>query len=112
MGQRSAQILERPLALAHGELVSAMRPLLALLGLVALALPMAAHAGPPFVTDDPEPVDYGYWEINNAVMSRAVAGGTQGASLIDANYGALPGLQLHVQPQLAYVRTSSGSHFG
>jgi len=24
----------------------------------------SAHAGPPFVTDDPEPVSPGGWEIN------------------------------------------------
>lgn len=31
----------------------------------ALALTAAsAFAGPPFRTDDPEPVDYQHWEIN------------------------------------------------
>ena len=36
---------------------------MALTLLVALA--SEASAGPPFVSDDPEPTDTGYWEIYN-----------------------------------------------
>jgi hypothetical protein len=84
-----------------------------LLGLLALTVPMAARAGPPFTTDDPEPADYHHWEINYALMGSAVQGGGMGTlPNIDANYGALPDLQLHLQPQFAYVRTPAGSHIG
>jgi hypothetical protein len=38
----------------------------------ALAAPTPGMAGPPFVTDDPEPVEYGHWEINNAVVGTLV----------------------------------------
>jgi len=63
----------------------------------------AAHAGPPFVTDDPEPVENGHWEINSAVTGIHTQGGTNGfAPQIDANYGPAPGVQLHLQPQMAY----------
>jgi hypothetical protein len=72
-----------------------------------------AIAGPPFVTDDPEPADFRRWEVNYALTGTLAEGGG-GASLplIDANYGALPDLQLHVQPQLAAVRTNGRARFG
>lgn len=68
----------------------------------------SAFAGPPFITDDPEPVDYRAWEINyGATYLRA--GGVSSGSLpsVDINYGFLPGVQLHIQPQMAYVRGPS-----
>jgi hypothetical protein len=37
-----------------------------LIGLCAVALCASmepAFAGPPFITDDPEPVDLGHWEV-------------------------------------------------
>ena len=61
-----------------------------------LALPTAAWAGPPFVTDDPEPTDLHKWEIYTfAGFSRA-----DGVSALDAgvdlNYGAVKDVQLTV----------------
>ncbi len=56
----------------------------------------AAWAGPPFLTDDPEPVELGHWEIYGAAewsWARRAASGT--LPHLEANYGALPGLQLH-----------------
>jgi hypothetical protein len=56
-----------------------------------------ARAGPPFLTDDPEPVGPGHWEFYAASQwawsSRAAAGTSPHFEL---NYGAAPGLQLHV----------------
>jgi len=75
------------------------------------ALP--AHAGPPFITDDPDPPELGRWEVISTVTGTLVHGGGDASlPLIDANYGALPDLQLHIQPQMAYVRTPEGTHFG
>lgn len=56
-----------------------------------------AQAGPPFVTDDPETVDYGHWEVYgfSAGAYRASDFTGVGPSL-EVNYGALPGIQLHV----------------
>ncbi len=72
-----------------------------------------ALAGPPFLTDDPEPVDEQHWEINTAFTRTATDDERSGsAPVIDANYGAAPDLQLHIQPQLAYSRTSKGTQFG
>ena len=79
--------------------------------IMLLALP--AKAGPPFVTDDPEPPELGHWEVISAVTGTLVrGGGDAGLPLIDANYGAAPGLQLHIQPQMAFVRTPEGTHYG
>lgn len=72
-----------------------------------------AMAGPPFITDDPEPVDFGTWEVNYG-LTYLRAAGVSGGSLasFDINYGAYPGVQLHVQPQLAYGRGAYGRTVG
>lgn len=54
-------------------------------------------AGPPFLTDDPEPVELGHWEFYVAsqwTILRHAGSGT--APQVEVNYGALPELQLHV----------------
>lgn len=54
-------------------------------------------AGPPYLTDDPEPVALGHWEFYAASqwsIARNAAAGT--APHVEVNYGALPELQLHV----------------
>jgi hypothetical protein len=38
------------------------------LAVLALLSAAPALAGPPFVTDDPEPVDYQHFEINTAMQ--------------------------------------------
>ncbi len=62
-----------------------------------LLLPAAARGGPPYVTDDPEPVELRHWEVYLA--SQATFGGgevTATSPHVEVNYGAAPGLQLHV----------------
>jgi hypothetical protein len=66
--------------------------------LAALLMSFAgrAWAGPPFLTDDPEPVAAGHWEFYAAAewsWARESASGT--APHFEVNYGAMPGLQLH-----------------
>ena len=69
----------------------------------------AALAGPPFVTDDPEPVDYGHWEVYIASeRAQGTDGVTGTAPHMEVNYGALPELQLHVIAPLAYAGTVGG----
>lgn len=82
--------------------------------LAAAALASAsAHAGPPFVTDDPEPVDLHAWEINyGATWLRTMDGSGGALPGIDVNYGALPNVQLHAQPQIAYTRGPGGNAIG
>ncbi len=79
----------------------------------SLAAPLRALAGPPFVTDDPVPVDYGGWEINNALLGTLVRGGAlAGLPSIDINYGAYPGIHLHLQPQITAVWGPTGNEAG
>jgi hypothetical protein len=68
-----------------------------------------AWAGPPFLTDDPEPVELRHWEFYAATQwsaERHAASGT--APHVEVNYGALPNLQLHVIVP-AVLAWSSGS---
>ncbi len=70
----------------------------------------AGHAGPPFVTDDPVPVDLGKWEINNFANSTFAGGALQGNLFaVDANYGAAENLQLHLQIPSAMAQWSGAS---
>jgi len=54
----------------------------------------AAWAGPPYVTDDPEPTELGRYEIYLFAGGTATRGGSDGAGGIDFNYGAAEDLQL------------------
>ena len=55
------------------------------------------YAGPPFFTDDPEPVDYRHWEIYLASQYLSTKDGSSGTlPHLEANYGAYPNLQLHI----------------
>jgi hypothetical protein len=56
--------------------------------------PGAALAGPPFVTDDPEPTDTGHWEIYNYVQGTELPGSLYGQGGLDINYGGAKDLQL------------------
>jgi hypothetical protein len=53
-----------------------------------------AEAGPPFVTDDPQPTDAGHWEIYNFVAGGPVGAVMTGQAGLDLNYGAHDNLQL------------------
>ena len=54
----------------------------------------AALAGPPFVTDDPQPTDLHKWEIYNFVGGEHVDGQTSTNVGLDLNYGGAKDLQL------------------
>ena len=74
----------------------------------------AALAGPPFVTDDPEPVELGHWELYIGSQVQHDPTGYAGtAPQIEANYGAIKNLQLHVIAPLAYDHPSGAqTQFG
>ena len=62
---------------------------------VALLCPLsAAMGGPPFVSDDPEPTDYGHYEIYAFAQGSSARDGRESAFGIDFNYGAFPDTQL------------------
>ncbi len=62
----------------------------------------AALAGPPYVTDDPEPTDPGKWETYGFASGTALRHGTEGESGLDINYGGAEDLQLSAVLSLAY----------
>src|SRR5437867_5929250 len=66
-----------------------------------------AQAGPPFVTDDPEPPPPGGWEINVPFILERTPGKTEmDAPLFDLNYG-LPNLQLKLEIPVRIVHENS-----
>src|ERR1700689_5698350 len=85
-----------------------------LIGFCLLTLPASmesAFAGPPFITDDPEPVDLGHWEVYGFSAGATGHGDTTGLGpSLEVNYGAAPGLQLHFIGGFAYD-DQPGGHF-
>lgn len=70
---------------------------------------VTAEAGPPFVTDDPEPVPYRHVEaylFTDGALSEGRFG--DAGTGLEINYGALPNLQLSTAAALDY---GAGSHF-
>lgn len=80
---------------------------------VLFALTRASLAGPPYVSDDPEPTDYKHFEIYTFNNGTATRDGIGGASGIDFNYGAAPDLQLTATLPVGFDRAAAGStNFG
>lgn len=78
--------------------------------LLLLAAGRPAFAGPPFQTDDPEPVDYHHFEMYAFVLSDSTSGGTSlEVPAYEVNYGAAPNLQLHLVLPLVANIPSDGS---
>jgi Putative MetA-pathway of phenol degradation len=65
-------------------------------------------AGPPYLTDDPEPTDYQHFEIYTFADGPATRDGTSGEGGIDFNYGGAPNLQLTATLPAGYGVPSSG----
>ncbi len=65
------------------------------LGLILLTLGGQVWAGPPFLTDDPDPVDFQHWEFYVAGNYLQTSMGSAGTGQIEVNYGAFPEVQLH-----------------
>ncbi len=53
-----------------------------------------ALAGPPYVSDDPEPTEEGHWEIYHFAAGTHAPGATAGQAGFDINYGGAENLQL------------------
>jgi len=79
--------------------------------LLGLALTIsAATAGPPFKTDDPEPVDYQHYELYFFTLGTNLRGDTSGMGpAIEFNYGLIPNGQFHIITPLAFDSPSGGS---
>jgi hypothetical protein len=73
----------------------------------------SALAGPPFKTDDPQPVDYLHWEFYIASAQQFMRHESDATCPhIEINYGAISNVQLHIVAPLGYVHTSEGTHYG
>jgi hypothetical protein len=73
----------------------------------------STQAGPPFVTDDPEPPPPGWWEINVPFILERASGSTEmDTPLFDLNYG-LPNVQLKLEiPIRIVLRGDDGTAAG
>ena len=84
----------------------------ALLGLSAFGTVPAA-AGPPFLTDDPQPTDINHWEIYapqfEADGKGADVGGSFGAEI---NYGPVKDVQLTFDLPAAFAHDRARGHWG
>lgn len=93
-----------------------VRPLSPLaVSLVALGLMAAtpASAGPPYLTDDPEPTETGHWEIYAPLLEGEGAGSNfEGSAGAEINYGAAPNVQVTVGLPVAYAHDSAGTEWG
>lgn len=66
-------------------------------------------AGPPFFTDDPEPVELHHMEFYLSWMGARGPGGASGSlPLAELNLGILPETQFHLVAPLAYAKPAGG----
>ena len=74
-----------------------------------VSLPFSAIAGPPFRTDDPEPVDYQHWEFYTFTSGTHVNGDTSGVGpAIEFNYGLIPNGMVHIVVPTAFDSPAGG----
>lgn len=78
--------------------------------LLSFACTAHAVAGPPYETDDPEPVAYRHYEIYIGYEAQHQPGDNQ-ASLpfAEVNYGPFPNVQISTSVPLSYGATSDGT---
>ena len=80
------------------------------LTICVLLFPTALKAGPPFITDDPEPVETGHWEFYTAADAARDKGGISGTlPHLELNYGAFRNTQPHLIVPAAFSRPAGGS---
>ncbi len=67
-------------------------------------------AGPPYDTDDPEPVEFRHWEVYFSTHAEHYPNQWQGtAPHFEVNYGVIPDLQLYIIVPLAFSAYKGGS---
>lgn len=73
----------------------------------------AVLAGPPFLTDDPEPVAYGHYEAYSfATFSRSPGSTFATLPAFEFNMGSAPNLQLHMVVPGAYIHPNGAYGMG
>ncbi len=84
-------------------------PFVLLMSLCLTVVTESAFAGPPFLTDDPEPVPFKHWEAYLFSTLDATPGQTDASGpAFEFNVGALPNLQLHSVIPLSYASPDNG----
>ena len=82
--------------------------------LAATALSLACTAllaGPPYLTDDPEPVDLHRWEAFLFATGQSAQGLRSGLGpALEVNYGPFQNAQLQLQVPLAFSGDQDGRH--
>ena len=73
-----------------------------------------SYAGPPFNTDDPQPVDFKHWEYYISSINTKQSGEWTGTSpQFEVNYGLVPNVQIHLLLPINYNYTrNEGTNFG
>ena len=85
-------------------------PRITLLAAGFLVMATFMRAGPPFVTDDPEPVEYQHWEVYLGSQYEHSGTGASGTlPHVEVNYGVMPDLQLHLVAPVAFAAPSDAS---
>ena len=86
---------------------------------LAVALCAAtAHAGPPYQTDDPDPVEYHHFEMYAFELSDSTGKNAGGTVLevpaYEVNYGVVPNVQLHlvVPPSAVFLPMGGATNYG
>ncbi len=89
-----------------------VRPLY--LTLLWLLFTLHAWAGPPFITDDPEPVGFRHWEIYLSSQNVHTVDGWSGTlPHVEINFGAMSNLQIHLIAPFAFDAPFGQSrHYG
>ena len=88
----------------YGSITTPCGSLIALAVGLILIQATRTFAGPPFLTDDPEPVEYQHWETYLFANGDHTSGGyTLNGPAVEVNYGVLPDTQLHLIVPLTTV---------
>jgi hypothetical protein len=88
--------------------------IIGLAGVLSVLISSGANAGPPFRTDDPEPVETGHYEFYTFMAGTHVIDGTGGVGpAFEFNYGLIPDGQFHIVAPVAFnIPTDGPKSFG
>jgi hypothetical protein len=77
-----------------------------------LIVPIFLTAGPPFLTDDPQPVDFMHWEFYVSSIQQYSDNSVE-ATLphIEINYGLVPDVQVHLIVPMQYSKRVSSTEY-
>jgi len=76
----------------------------------SLSFPAIAFAAPPYITDDPEPVEYQHWEVYfGSLFIKQPDAWTSTAPHLEVDYGPLQNVQLELIAPLTFYAPSQGS---